>query len=177
MRNKPFRIAADFPAVELGLGTLSMVFLSASLVMLWFIILSGVTSTAPLDKTYFLRADTSRITGARPTTQWTYFFICGDGNTNCDPAVPALPIGDAWAGNARNVPAELIGPYGGDTTSYQYWYLWRFGTVFYLITLFFSVIAFFTGFLSCCSRLGSALSGLISLVALFFNTLAVSLMT
>ncbi|KAK1758701.1 protein SUR7 [Echria macrotheca] len=162
---------------QLGLGTLSMVFLSASLVMLWFIILSGVTSTTPLDKTFFLRADTRGITGARPITQWTYFFICGDGNTNCDPAIPALPIGYAWAGGARNVPAELIGSYGGDTTSHQYWYLWRFGTVFYLITLFFSVIAFFTGFLSCCSRLGSALSGLISLVALFFNTLAVSLMT
>jgi len=154
-----------------------MVFLSASLVMLWFLLLSGLNSTAPLGNTYFLRADTVGITGARDITQWTYFFICGDGNSNCSSARPALPIGAAWASNAHNVPNELMGSYGDDTTSFQFWYLWRFGTVFYLITLFFMVAAFFTGFLACCSRLGSALSGLISLVALFFNTIAVSLMT
>lgn len=58
-----------------------------------------------------------------------------------------------------------------------YFYMWRFGWVFYLIGLFFAVMAFFTGFLACCGRLGSAISGLVSLAALFFYTIAVSLMT
>ena len=152
-------------------------FLAASLVMLWFVILSGLTDTSPLKQTYFLQAFTGGISGARGITQWTYFFICGPDNTDCGPAYPALPIGYAWSGNPANAPAELVGGYGGDTTSFMYWYLWRFGTVFYLITLFFTVIAFFTSFLACCGRLGSALSGLVAMVALFFNTISVSLMT
>lgn len=58
-----------------------------------------------------------------------------------------------------------------------YFYMWRFGWVLYLISLFLTVMAFFTGFLACCGRLGSALSGIVSLAALFFYTIAVSLMT
>lgn len=48
---------------------------------------------------------------------------------------------------------------------------------FYIIALFFSVIAFFTGLLALCSRLGGYLSGLTTGVALFFQTLAAALMT
>lgn len=55
--------------------------------------------------------------------------------------------------------------------------MWRFGWVFFLIALFFEVLAFFAGFLALCSRLGSMFTGLLSLVALVFLTVAVSLMT
>lgn len=55
--------------------------------------------------------------------------------------------------------------------------MWRFGWVFYLISLFFMVAAFFAGFLACCGRLGSAISGLVSLTALFFYSIAAALMT
>lgn len=67
--------------------------------------------------------------------------------------------------------------HGGNTTSEYYFYMWRFGWVLYIMSLFFAVVAFFTGFLACCGRLGSAVSGLVSLTALFFYTIAVSLMT
>jgi hypothetical protein len=67
---------------DLGFSLISTVFLAASLVLLWFVILSGVTHTSPLRQTYFLRADTNGITGARPITQWTYFYICGLDNEN-----------------------------------------------------------------------------------------------
>ncbi|KAL2181103.1 SUR7/PalI family-domain-containing protein [Thermothelomyces heterothallicus CBS 202.75] len=160
-----------------GLAPAALLLLAGSLLLLWFVILSGVTHTSPLRQTYFLRADTSGIQGARPVTQWTYFKTCGEGNTDCGPARPALPLGDAWASNARGAPSDLIGRYGNDTTSYYYWYMWRFGWVFFLIALFFEVLAFFSGFLALCSRLGSTLTGLISLVALFFLSIAVSLMT
>lgn len=49
----------------------ALILLAGSLVMLWFVILSGVTQTSPLRQTYFLRADTSNIQGARPISQWT----------------------------------------------------------------------------------------------------------
>ncbi|KAK0628220.1 SUR7/PalI family-domain-containing protein [Bombardia bombarda] len=159
------------------LNFISMVFLAASLVMLWFVILSGLTTTSPLHQTFFLRADTSGIMGARPISQWTYFFVCGDGNNDCGSAHPAAGVGSAWSGSPSNAPAELVGGFGGDTTSSNYWYMWRFGWVFFLIGLFFEVLAFFSAFLACCSRLGSAITGLIALAALLFYTIAVSLMT
>lgn len=48
---------------------------------------------------------------------------------------------------------------------------------FYIMALFFSVIALFTGLLALCSRLGGYLSGLTTGVALFFQTFAAALMT
>ncbi|KAK3298623.1 SUR7/PalI family-domain-containing protein [Chaetomium fimeti] len=160
-----------------SLAPVALILVAGSLVLLWFVILSGVTHTSPLRQTYFLRADTSGIEGARSISEWTFFKVCGDGHTDCGPSRPGLPLGDAWASNARNAPSDLIGGYGNGTTSFYYWYMWRFGWVFFLIALFFEVLAFFAGFLALCSRLGSALTGLISLVALFFLTIAVSLMT
>lgn len=145
--------------------------------MLFFVVLSGTTKTSPLDSTYFLQADTGGITGARDVSQWTYFYICSPNNANCTKASPAMPFGHAWADNADNIPAGIGGGFAGNTTSKFYFYMWRFGWVFYLIGLFFAVIAFFTGFLACCGRLGSAVSGLVSLTALFFYSVAVSLMT
>ncbi|KAL7620902.1 Eisosomes component [Parahypoxylon ruwenzoriense] len=146
------------------LAPLSLIFLAGSLYF-------------PLRDTYFLSADTSGITGARPVTQWAYFHICGAGNTDCSGAWPAPPLGWAWSANPSGAPSSLVGPHGGDTTSYFYYYMWRFGWVFYLIALVFSVLAFFSGFVACCGRLGSAIAGFASLIALFFHTIAVSLMT
>lgn len=159
------------------LAPVSLVFLGGAIVMMFFVILAGVRNISPLDDTYFLRADTSDITGARPTTQWTYFYVCRPGNVDCGGAWPDPPVGWAWDANPSNAPAGLAGPHGGNTTSKYYFYLWRFGWVFYLIGFFFTVVGFFTGFLACLGRLGAALSGLTALTALFFYSLAASLMT
>lgn len=159
------------------LGTTGIVLLSGSLLLLWFIILSGLTDIMPFNKVFFLRADTSDISGARDITQWTYFFFCGDNNKDCGRAIPAPAFGRAWDGNADNVPDGLIGSYGGDTTSHRYYYLWRFGWVFIIITLFFEALAFFAAFLACCGRLGAAIASMMAFIALFFHSLGSSLMT
>ncbi|KAI6085246.1 SUR7/PalI family-domain-containing protein [Hypoxylon rubiginosum] len=159
------------------LAPISLLFLAGSLVMLWFIILSALTTTTPLNKTYFLSADTSGITGARSVTQWAYFYICGEGNVGCNKAAPAPPLGWAWSANPSGAPSQLVGTHGGDTTSFYYYYMWRFGWVFYLIALVLSVLAFFAGFIACCGRLGSAIAGTAAASALFFHTIATSLMT
>ncbi|CAK7198941.1 Eisosomes component [Sporothrix eucalyptigena] len=158
-------------------GMAAAVMLGTSIVFLFFIILSGVTSNTPLSKTYFLQADTTGIEGAHDITQWTFLYACGPNNEQCGSAHPAMPFGKVWAPNAANAPAELIGKYGGNTTSYYYYYMWRFGWVFYLIALFFEVLAFFSSFLACCGRLGSSISGLFALIAFVFLIIAVSLMT
>ncbi|KAI1343442.1 SUR7/PalI family-domain-containing protein [Xylariaceae sp. FL0016] len=159
------------------IAPLSLIFLGGSIVMLFFIILSGVSNTTPLNQTYFLRADTSGIDGARSVTQWAYFYVCEPGNVGCSGARPAPALGWAWDSRASGVPDALMGSYGSHTTSEFYYYMWRFGWVLYLIALIFTVCAFFTGFVACCGRLGSAIAALASAGALFFLTIAVSLMT
>lgn len=159
------------------LGLLSMTLLAGAIVLMFFVVLSGLTNSAPLNNTYFLRASTDGITGSRPISQWTYFYVCGEGNTDCGSPYPALPFGYAWSGNPTNAPAELIGSHGGDTTSTFYFYMWRFGWVLYLIGLFFTVMAFFTSLFACCGRLGAAISAMIASAGLFFFTVAVALMT
>jgi len=159
------------------LGTTGIVLLCGSFLLLWFVFLSGVADTTPLNHIYFLRADTSGITGARDVTQWTYFYFCGRDNNDCGSARPAPAFGKAWDGRADNAPDSLIGSHGGHTTSFHYYYMWRFAWVFILMTLFFMTLAFFAAFLACCGRLGAAISSLASAVALFFHTLGTALMT
>ncbi|KKA26475.1 hypothetical protein TD95_003732 [Thielaviopsis punctulata] len=159
------------------LSLAGMILIGTSLLFLWFIILSGIANVTPFNKTYFLRANTSGISGARDTTQWTYFWMCGRNNRNCGSAHAALPFGYAWNSNPTNVPNGLAGSYGNDTTSHHYWYMWRFGWVFFLITLFFETIAFFSSLLACCGRIGSAIASSCTMLALFFYAIAVSLMT
>ena len=136
-----------------------------------------MTGQTPLDKTFFLRANPSGITASRPISQWTFWYVCGDGNADCGPPYPALPVGYAWGANPQNAPPSIVGSWGGNTTSHYYWFMWRFGWVFYLMTMFFVVLAFFTGFLAFFGRLGSAISASICLVALVLFTIGVSLMT
>jgi hypothetical protein len=154
-----------------------MIFLAASIVLLFFTILPGVSNTSPLRQTYFLRADTSGITGARDVTQWTYFYFCGENNADCGKARPAPAFGKAWAADADNVPEGLGGNDGDHTTSKHFFLLWRFGWVFFIITLFFQVLAFFSGVLACCGRLGAAISSSLALFALIMHSVAASLMT
>lgn len=160
-----------------SLGLAAVALLGGSLAMLFFIVLAGVTDAAPLNNTYFLEANTARIRGARPVSRWTYLYICGPGNLDCTAARPAPGVGWAWASGGVGAPAELAGPWADGTTSEYYWYMWRFGWVLFLITLFFEVMAFFASFIACLGRLGSAVAGLVSMTALFFLTIAVALMT
>lgn len=162
----------NFP---LGLG--GLVLLATSILFLFFIILPGVSDSTPLNKTYFLSANTQGISGAREWSQWTYFYICGNDNLDCSSARAAPPFGFAWDSNALNVPDGLGGGYGGGTTSSKFFYMWRFSWVFIMITLFFEVLAFFSGFLACCGRLGAAISFFVAAIALVCHAVATSLFT
>ncbi|KAG6120027.1 hypothetical protein E4U13_006993 [Claviceps humidiphila] len=160
-----------------SLGLAGLITLAVSMLFLFFIVLSGVSDSTPLNKTYFLRANTGGITGAREFSQWTYFYICGDDNLDCGSAKPAIPFGSAWDSGAQNVPEGLGGSHGSGTTSSKYFYMWRFSWVFIIITLFFEMLAFFSGFLACCGRLGAAISFMIAGFALILHTIATSLFT
>ena len=92
------------------MGIASLILIAGAIALQFFVILSGVTNSTPLNKTWFLQADTSKIAGSRrATSQWTYFYVCGAGNQDCGSAVPDLPIGYAWVGGSAGAPAELVG--------------------------------------------------------------------
>ena len=97
-------------SIGCGMGIASQILIAGSIVLMFFVVLSGVSYTTPLKSTYFLRADTSGLPGTtRAVSQWTYFYICGEGNQDCGTPVPALPFGYAWRGDNAGVPAGLTG--------------------------------------------------------------------
>jgi hypothetical protein len=67
--------------------------------------------------------------------------------------------------------------HGHGTTSKYYYYMWRFGWVFYLMSFVLAVFGLFSSLLAPCSRLASGLSGLIIGSSLFFFSIAAPLMT
>lgn len=144
---------------------------------MWFVILSGVREHTPLNRVWFLRADTSGIAGSKhPVSQWTFFKICGEFNRNCDKSKAALPLGYAWYDDSTGAPRDLAGNHGHNTTSRYYFYMWRFGWVFYFIAFILANIAVLFGLLACL-KIVTVATGLITLSSLFFLTLAACLMT
>ena len=96
-------------SIGAGLGLASLVLIAGAILLMFFVVLSGVTDSTPLNKIYFLRADTGSISGARPISQWTYFYVCGAGNQDCGKPVPALPFGYAWDSAHTGAPSDLVG--------------------------------------------------------------------
>ncbi|RDW61420.1 putative SUR7 family protein FMP45 [Coleophoma crateriformis] len=165
------------PGIRAGAGIASMILIAGSIVLLFFVVLSGVKNTTPLNKTWFLQADSGFGATGRSVSQWTYFYICGANNQNCGKPVPDLPVGYAWQADSTGVPSQLLGKHAKGTTGTYYFYMWRFGWVFYLMALVFDVLAFFTSLLAPVSRLAAGVSGFVLCIALFWMSLAASLMT
>jgi len=160
------------------LGLISLILLAGGILLQFLVILSGTTESNPENQIWFLQSTTNGISPQpRNPSRWTFFAICGVNsngrNTNCGSPVPALPFDPPHRddfGTTNGVPSGFIG-------THKYYYLSRFMFAFYIIALFFSVCALFTSLLALCTRLGSYLSSLNTFLALFFQTLAASLMT
>lgn len=157
-----------------ALGLVALALLAGGVVLQFFVILSGTRAGLPTNLVYFLQTTTNGISGARNPARWTYFAICGaDGthNTDCGAVVPALPFDPARNfGTDTGIPSQFLG-------THKFYYLSRFAWVFYLVALFFAVVACTTGLLSLCSKIGAYLSSVTTMVALFFQTLAAALIT
>ncbi|QDS68487.1 hypothetical protein FKW77_010854 [Venturia effusa] len=157
------------------LGLIALLLTAGGIVLQFLTILSGAVSGTPENEVYFLQSTTNGIPNARNPTRWTFFAITGvDGNghnANYGSVVPALPFDPPRNfGTQNGIPSSFIG------TNY-YFYMSRFMFAFYLIALFFAVIAFFTGMLALCTRLGAYLSSLTTAIAFFFQALTAALMT
>ncbi len=148
---------------------------------MFLILLSGAINAFPVNRWYLLEADTSKIPTAPATARWTYWNVCGkngvknhchNGHTysNIHPAFPLDPPSHKEFNTHVNIPNNFIG------TDY-YFLMTRFMFSFMLIALFFAVCALFTGVLALCTRLGAYLSGLLTMIAAFFQALNAALMT
>ncbi len=148
---------------------------------MFFILLAGAVDGSPLNKFYFLQANTGNIPGAPTIARWTYWNVCGvqNGRTVCGnqgysdvhPAFPLDPASHRNFDTTTNVPRNFVRHHG------YYFYMTRFMFAFMLIALFFGVCALFTGLLALCTRIGSYLSGLLTMIAMFFQAINAALMT
>ncbi|CAK3787963.1 hypothetical protein DOTSEDRAFT_75589 [Lecanosticta acicola] len=160
------------------LGLLAILLLAGGIVMQFLVILSGLNHS-PLNQVYFLQATTSGVTGGndqyRNPARWTYLNICGVGpngnNANCAATRADLPFDPPRNfGTTTGLPDTFDG-------SHYYYYLSRFAWSFYLIALFFAVVAFLFSVFALFARLGAYLTGFSSIIAVFFQSLAAALMT
>lgn len=157
---------------------IALIILAGGIVLSFFVVLSGAVNTSPVGNTYFLQTTTGGISGGRDDygnpTRWTFLALCGEENgrnANCRGTQPALPFDPPRNfGTENNVPEQFIG-------TRKFFYLSRFMFAFYIIALFFAVVAFFTSVLALCFRLGAYLTGLNTAIALFFQALTAALMT
>jgi hypothetical protein len=148
---------------------------------MFFILLAGAVNGGPVNRWYFLEADTSNIPNAPALSRWTYWNVCGvqNGRLDCGdanyeqvhPAFPLDPSSHRTFNTDVNVPENFVRHHG------YYFLMTRFMFAFMLIALFFAVMALFTGVLALCTRIGAYLSGLLTLIALFFQLIQCSLMT
>ena len=80
----------------------------------FFILLAGAINAYPLNLVYFLEADTSGISNARPLTAWTVYSNCGisgnDQTSDCTAPTPAYPFDPpSNFGTTNGVPADFVG--------------------------------------------------------------------
>lgn len=155
------------------LAIISLILTAGACLLLFFVVLGGTRNVTPLNDVYFLRADTSNISGAPRMTRWTLWDACAtspDELNDCGSAKPAYPLDPPRNFGTLGVP-------GGFLNTNRYYLMTRFMFAFILIALFFAVLAFFAGLLALVSRLGGALSGLLAGIALFFQCIVAALMT
>lgn len=141
---------------------LNLFFLAGTILLLILLILSGSTSTNPINKIYWLQADTSSIPNAFPQSQWAFWGVCETNNlTNCHtgPAYPLSPP-DNFATN--DVPQEFI-----DNRDVFY-YLSKFAFAFGLIALALTGITFVVSLLGFCFGVIDKITAFLITLALFF---------
>lgn len=158
------------------LSCLSLLFLAGTIVLLVLLIIAGTQDRNPLDRIFWLEADTSGIPNAPDgIAHWTLYNYCDERNGlnhNCRSNKAAYPFDPVRNFRTEeNVPRDFI------NNSKRYFYLSRFLYAFYIISLFFALAALLTGLAAVFSKLGGYVSALLSAVTLFCVTFSASIMT
>lgn len=165
------------------LQLVTSIFLAGSCLLLFFILLAGSSkSDSFLNKWYWLTADTSNIDGTEyPVSRWSMYGRCGyekgdsvkkPGNfMGCTKNKADYPMDPKrnFGLSKDNVWDEFKGN--------KYYYMSRFQYPFYIIALFFNVVALFSSLASVCSSIVWGITTMCVVLATIFAIAAASLST
>lgn len=158
-------------------GLISLFFLAGSLLLTFFVILSGCAKNPsyPLSKFYWVDAPGSSIPSAPSTIRYTYWGVCesvrgrAKNCTNLGPAVPISPVDNF--GTERGVPDWLVSNL--DTM----YYLSRVAWACLLVSFIFCAISFFLSLLLICSYHVQTVNSIFIFIAMVTGIAATTLYT
>ncbi|SCU79715.1 LADA_0B02696g1_1 [Lachancea dasiensis] len=156
----------------------TLLFLAGATLLLILILLSGAITEFPIDRFYWLEAETSDISGA-PTglARWTFWGLCtkdSSGNLQCPNLAPAYPISPR--DNFSSAPSSELPSDFVDSRA-TYYYLTRFAFCFFWIALAFVGVALLLYALSWCSYAFTKVIFLLAIGGALFDAAAVSCQT
>jgi len=137
--------------------------------------LAGIKNVNPLNRIFYMQADTSGISGAPPLTRWTLWNRCGVSNgvnSDCTGNHPAYAFQpDVNFGTTSGVPSSLMNHHS------RYYYLSRFAFAFFFIATIFSGLAFLSSIGALFSRLVAGCTSILTFIAFITDVIAASLAT
>lgn len=124
---------------------LNIFLLAGTCLLLLLVILSGASDNFPLNDFYWIKADTSLISGAPKMAAWTFWGVCEENDYSKCTLGPAYPISpkDNFD-TTSNVPKDFVDNRG------TYYYLSRFSFAFTLVAVGFTGIALIIDVLAFC---------------------------
>lgn len=142
--------------------------------LLIFIVLSGSINHFPINKFYWIEADTSNISGAPDISRWTFWGLASEENgknerQDLSPAYPFSPVDNF--DTTQNVPSDFVS--NRDT----YYYLTRFSFAFFWITLAFVGVSLLISIFSVFSYSIIKVNSWLLTLALIFDAGAVAFET
>jgi len=171
------------PAVRIPFQLITILFLMGSALLLFFILLAGIKSDGNvLNKWYWLAADTSNITNAPyPVSRWSMYGLCGY-EQGSDVKHPGSFIN--CTSNTADYPFDLSRNFNIDKSdlsfSFQtnkFFYMTRFQFPFYLIAIFFDVVALFASLVGGNFRAAGFVTSASTFLTFIFSTIAAALST
>lgn len=124
---------------------INLFFLSGAALLLIFIVLSGSSKHFPLNRFYWLSADTSDIKGAPNRSAWTFWGVCEKNDYSKCTLGPAYPISPVDNFSTEDgVPQKFI-----DNRN-TFYYLTRFSFAFTIVALSFTGVALIIDILGLC---------------------------
>ncbi|AAS53739.1 AFR368Cp [Eremothecium gossypii ATCC 10895] len=152
---------------------LTAILLAGNTLLLLFIVFSGSIESSPIDRLYWLRAQTDGFNGAFGWSKWTFWGLCnGEGahNRECGRMSPAYPLSPA-----DNFGGVLPARFVEDQDTF--FYLSRFAFCFFWIALSFIAIAFLFCVFTWCSYSFTKVVFTMVLIGCVFNVAAVACQT
>ncbi|RCK57845.1 Protein SUR7 [Candida viswanathii] len=142
----------------------NLFFMAGAILLLLFTVLAGSSKHFPLDRFYWVEADTTNIPNAPANrSAWTFWGVCDkEDYSNCllGPAYPILPQDNF--GTTVNVPENFL------NNENTFFYLSRFAFAFCLIALAFVGLAFIIDILGFCFEIIDKVVIILITIALIF---------